>query len=75
VTRIAEKGSLLGLPATVRRKPYSLTAEATSPAEVRVISGKQFRKLLSTNTALGMKIVTILADEVATLRRLAVHHV
>src|SRR3954470_6079758 len=28
VTRIAEKGCLLGLPATVRDAPYSLTAEA-----------------------------------------------
>ena len=62
VTRIAEEGSLLGLPATVQRKPYSLTVEATSPAEVRVVSGKQFRKLLSMNTALGMNIVTMLAD-------------
>jgi CRP-like cAMP-binding protein len=75
ITRIAEKGSLLGLPATVRRKPYSLTAEATANAEVCVISAKRFREMLSTNTLLGMTVVSMLAEEVSTLRRLVVHKV
>ncbi len=75
VTRIAEKGSLLGLPATVRNKPYSLTAEATSDSEVCVISAKSFREMLSTDTLLGMTVVSILAEEVSILRRLTVHKV
>lgn len=75
ITRIAEKGSLLGLPATVRHKAYSLTAEATTEAEVCVISAKLFRKMLSTNTKLGMAVVSMLVDEVSILRRLSVHQI
>src|SRR5512142_1995692 len=75
ITRIAEKGSLLGLPATVRNKAYSLTAEATADAEVCVISAKLFRELLSTNTLLGLTVVSMLAEEVSILRRLAVHQI
>lgn len=75
ITRIAEKGSLLGLPATVRNKAYSLTAEATADAEVCVISAKAFRKMMSTNTLLGLTVVSMLAEEVSILRRLAVHEI
>lgn len=75
ITRIAEKGSLLGLPATVRNRAYSLTAEATGDAEVCVISAKRFREMLSTNTLLGMSVVSMLAEEVSILRRLAVHEI
>ena len=75
ITRIAEKGSLLGLPATVRERAYSLTAEATANAEVCVISAKVFREMLSTSTSLGMTVVSMLAEEVSILRRLAVHQV
>lgn len=75
ITRIAEKGSLLGLPATVRNRSYSLTAEATTNAEVCVIPAELFRKMLSTNTLLGMTVVSMLAEEVSILRRLAVHQV
>lgn len=75
ITRIAEKGSLLGLPATVRNKAYSLTAEATTDAEVCVISSMLFREMLSTNTLLGMTVVSMLAEEVSILRRLAVHEI
>jgi hypothetical protein len=38
VTRIAEKGSLLGLPATVRDAPYSLTAEAVTDSAVESLA-------------------------------------
>ncbi|MGE5110090.1 MAG: Crp/Fnr family transcriptional regulator [Acidobacteriaceae bacterium] len=75
VTRIAEKGSLLGLPATVRDRAYSLTAEATTNAEVCVIPAKVFREMLSTSTSLGMTVVSMLAEEVSILRRLAVHQI
>jgi CRP-like cAMP-binding protein len=75
ITRIAEKGSLLGLPATVRDRAYSLTAEATTDAEVCVIPAKLFREMLSTSTSLGMTVVSMLAEEVSILRRLAVHQI
>lgn len=73
VTRVAEKGSLLGLPATVRNQPYSLTAESVSNVRVCHISTAKFRKMLSTNTELGLTVVNLLAEEISVLRRLAVY--
>ena len=73
ITRIAEPGSLLGLPATIREKPYSLTAEAVTDCEVCVISSSVLCKALATNPAIGMAVVTILAEEVSILRTLAVY--
>jgi CRP-like cAMP-binding protein len=69
VTRIAEKGSLLGLPATVRNAPYSLTAEAVTDSEVWVISPAEFLHLLTNNPTVGMAVVSILAEEVFAMRR------
>jgi CRP-like cAMP-binding protein len=75
VTRIAQKGSLLGLPATIRHKPYSLTAEAVTDSVVCLVSPERFRNLLSENTTLGFVVLTMLADEVSNLRRLQVRKV
>jgi CRP-like cAMP-binding protein len=72
VTRIAEKGSLLGLPATVRNAPYSLTAEAVTDCDVYVISPDEFRALLTNNPTVGMAVLAILADEVFEMRRIFV---
>lgn len=72
VTRIAEKGSLLGLPATVRDAPYSLTAEAVTDSDVCVISPIEFRDLLTNNPAVGLAVVSILAEEVFQMRRIFV---
>ncbi len=73
VTRIAEKGSLLGLPATVLNHPYSLTAETVSHVRLCHISTAKFRKMLGTNTDLGLTVVTILAEEISVMRKLAVY--
>jgi CRP-like cAMP-binding protein len=72
VTRIAEKGSLLGLPATVRDAPYSLTAEAVTDCDVYVVSPAEFRALLTNNPTVGMAVVSILAEEVFEMRRVFV---
>lgn len=73
VTRIAEKGSLLGMPATIRNVPYTLTAEAVTGVQFCHVSVAKFRKLLATNTALGLTVVNILAEEISVLRKLAVY--
>ncbi len=73
VTRIAEHGSLLGLPATVRSKPYSLTAEAVTDADVCLVSVDCFRTLIVENSSIGMEVIAMLADEVATLRKISVY--
>ncbi len=73
ITRVAEKGSLLGMPASIRNIPYSLTAEAVTGVQYCHLSVAKFRKLLATNTALGLSVVNILADEISALRKLAVY--
>ena len=75
ITRIAEEGSLLGLPATVRNKPYSLTAEAVTKLRVCQVPTAKFRELLGTNAALGLTVVNMLAEEISILRKLAVYEV
>ena len=72
VTRIAEKGSLLGLPSTVRDAPYSLTAEAVTDCDIYVISPAELRDLLTSNPTVGMAVLAILADEVFEMRRIFV---
>ena len=75
ITRIAEKGSLLGLPATVRDKPYSLTAEAVTDLRVCHMLPAAFRELLATNATLGLTVVNMLAEEISILRKLAVYKI
>jgi len=66
---------LLGLPATIRQRPYSLTAEAVTDCEVCGISSERLRKALLEYPAIGLAIVEILAEEVSVLRTLAVYKV
>lgn len=73
ITRIAEKGSILGLPATVRNKPYSLTAETVTECQLCRVTPEPFRELLSQNPAFGMSVIAMLAEEVSVLRKLAVY--
>jgi CRP-like cAMP-binding protein len=67
-TRIAGKGSLLGLPSTVSDRAYSLTAEALTEVRVCHIQPEAFRRMLSSNPLLGMAVVNILSEEVSALR-------
>jgi len=73
VTRVAENGSLLGLPSTIRNLPYTLTAEAVTHVDVCWVSASQFREMLASNTELGLTVVTMLAEEISALRKLAVY--
>jgi CRP-like cAMP-binding protein len=71
VTRIAETGCLLGLPATVRRKPYSLSAEAVQDTTLSLISPEQLEHLIETDGASAKEIISLLGEEVVALRILA----
>jgi len=75
ITRIAEKGSLLGLPATVRNKPYSLTAEAVTHVRVCRVPATRFRKMLGENPQLGLFVIRMLAEEISVLRKLTVYRI
>ena len=75
ITRIAERGSLLGLPATIRNKPYSLTAEAVTDLQLCHIVASRFCQQLAMNASLGLAVLTMLAEEISILRKLAVYEV
>jgi CRP-like cAMP-binding protein len=61
-------GSLLGVPAVVGTKPYSLTAEALEGAEVSVLSCEDFVHLMHTEPALSFRVLQVLAEEVRFAR-------
>ena len=61
-------GCLLGLPATVRNKPYSLTAECLEDCEYVPIPREVLLSVLGSNQAFCMHVVEILASEVGSLR-------
>ena len=61
-------GCLLGLPATVRNRPYSLTAECLEDCEYVPIPRDVLLSVLGSNQAFCMHVVEILATEVGELR-------
>jgi CRP-like cAMP-binding protein len=75
ITRIADRGCLLGLPATIRQKPYGLSAEAVINAQVCRLSPEQFKALLAKSRQAREEVLLLLAEEISTLRRLAVYEV
>lgn len=75
VTRIAESGSLLGLPATMTGRSYSLTAETVTDTWFAVISPDDFRELLREKQDVCYSVTRILAEEIIAFRRAAVYTV
>jgi CRP-like cAMP-binding protein len=65
---IAEAGSVLGLPSTVRNQPYSLSAKVIEPAQMVFLSRTKFRRLLLANSELCFTAVQILGAELRSLR-------
>jgi CRP/FNR family transcriptional regulator len=61
-------GSLLGVPAVVGTKPYSLTAEALEGAEVSVLTCEDFVHLMHTEPTLSFRVLQVLAEEVRFAR-------
>jgi CRP-like cAMP-binding protein len=62
-------GSLLGLPAVVTDKPYTLTANARAGAQVTFIGRSDFTQLMLSHPQLSARILKILATEVRSARR------
>jgi CRP-like cAMP-binding protein len=65
----AGAGSLVGLPAIVGNKPYSMTAAPCAGADIREISGSDFNDLIGKNPLLAMKVLQVLAAEIHLARR------
>lgn len=66
-------GSLLGLPAVVGMKPYSLTAEALEDAELSMVSCADFVDLLQKDPSLPFRLLQVLASEVRFARESMAH--
>ena len=69
----AGEGSLLGVPAVVGGKPYSLTAEALAGAEVSLLNSNDFVHLMHTEPALSFRVLQVLAEEVRFARESIAH--
>lgn len=61
-------GSLLGMPAVIGAKPYSLTAEAMEGAEFSMLTGEYFIHLMHTESGLSFRVLQVLAEEVRFAR-------
>ena len=65
----AEAGSLLGIPSTVSGKPYTMSAEADSVAEIEHLSCDSYRELMHSRPDMSLNAVKILANEVRAVRQ------
>jgi len=65
----AGAGSLVGLPAVVSSKPYSMTAAPCAGAEISKIGSEEFKALIASDPALALKALQTLAAEVRLARR------
>ena len=66
--RTAGPGSGLGLPACVSEKPYSLTAEVTSAANIGFVSQKELQACLRKNPMICFQILQVIAEELQRIR-------
>ena len=69
----AGAGSLLGVPAVVGAKPYSLTAEVEAGAEVSMLSSEDFVHLMRTDPCLSFHVLQVLAEQVRFGREVLAH--
>lgn len=67
-------GSLLGLPAVVRQKPYSMTAIVKKGAKISFITPHDFEKLTEANPQLYPEVLRMLAAEVCSARLALAEH-
>lgn len=66
--RMAQQGSVLGLPATMGGSPYTLTARVQERSEVVFVDRERALSLLRQNPTLCFEVVEILAQEVSHMR-------
>jgi CRP-like cAMP-binding protein len=61
-------GSLLGLPAVVGKKPYSMTAMVKGGARVSFVTPHDFEKLIETHPQLYPEVLQLLAADIVSAR-------
>jgi len=68
-SRTLGPGSVLGLPATLNRRPYSLTATATENCQLDFIRREAVVRLLRENTVVCFQALQVLGKEISGMRR------
>ncbi len=61
-------GSLLGLPAVIACKPYTLTAKALVGAELSLVTSEDFVELMRQDPLLSFRVLQVLAAEIRFAR-------
>jgi CRP/FNR family cyclic AMP-dependent transcriptional regulator len=62
IIRIAEPGELVGVPGTLSRKAYELTAQALEPVQAKFIPRGAFVQFLRENGDAALRVAEILSD-------------
>lgn len=68
MVRVATTNSILGVPATMTKQPYSLTAQAITRTELLQVSLEDFRGLMRRDAALAVQLLALLGNEVRSAR-------
>ena len=66
--RVAQPGSVLGLPGVLSNKPYSLTARVVQPCELGFVHAEKLIQLVRENPTLGLQVLQLLSEEVRAAR-------
>jgi CRP-like cAMP-binding protein len=67
--RDVDRGSILGLPATLCVEPYMFTAETKTDCTFVFIPTDRFQQFLRSHPALCMEVVQLMSRELATVNR------
>jgi CRP-like cAMP-binding protein len=68
IERVVGKGGLVGLPASINGRVYSLTCEVIEDAELAYLSRQDLALLMKSDTSAGMKLLDVLSGEVQAMR-------
>jgi CRP-like cAMP-binding protein len=66
--RIAGRGSILGLPATLSGSAYSLTAVTRERCRLAFLERERLLKMLRNNTEVCLQLLGVLGEEVISVR-------
>jgi CRP/FNR family transcriptional regulator, polysaccharide utilization system transcription regulator len=66
--RVAEAGSLLGVPATINGTPYSISAVVAEDSTLIHVPKPQLIDLMRSNPAVSFAIIELLSTEVREIR-------
>jgi CRP-like cAMP-binding protein len=70
--RIASAGAVLGVPAILGRRCYSLTAVSIGKCIVAIVPRRRFLAALQTDSEMTLGIVRMLAEEISEMQNLNV---